>query len=472
VRRISLILAIMTAAAVVPSVRIADAAGTVTATAVVQGLTYPSSFTVAPDGRIFWTEWQTGVIGVATPATGAKAVYTRVSPLCNAHAQGLFGVAMHPDYPAVEDIFVFATRSIAGVCFDQVLRIAPGGATTVLLSERSLAADHVGGRVLVGPDRNLWVSTGDGEVPANSQDPATIKGKILRMTLTGGVPAGNPTPGSVVFATGIRNVFGFNFDRKTGLLWAADNGPECNDEINLIEAGGNYGWGPTETCSTPPAPPINTNRDGPSPRLPQFWYSPPDGPTGAVFCSKCGIAALEGNLVYGGWLVSQLRALTLDGTRRKISGQSLVYTHQPAGNMLSVETGPDGWIYFSDMWGIYRLTIGGGGTPTMSVNDTARLEGNTGTPELTFTVTLDRPSTTAVTVHYATSNGSAKASKGYVATSGTLTIPPGTLTGSVKVVIKPNTIKEKDKTLRLTLTAPTGASIIRASGVGTILNDD
>ena len=69
---------------------------------------------------------------------------------------------------------------------------------------------------------------------------------------------------AAIFAFGIRNSFGFTFDPQTGSLWETENGPECNDEINLIVGGGNFGWGPSETAAG--RSPGNTNNSGPTPR--------------------------------------------------------------------------------------------------------------------------------------------------------------------------------------------------------------
>ena len=95
------------------------------------------------------------------------------------------------------------------------------------------------------------------------------------MTSKGAVPPDNPFPGKLIFAYGLRNSFGFTFDPLTGKLWETENGPECNDEVNLEQAGENHAWGSSETCSTPPAPPANTNQDGPAPRiLPLAYFTP------------------------------------------------------------------------------------------------------------------------------------------------------------------------------------------------------
>jgi glucose/arabinose dehydrogenase len=212
---------------------------------------------------------------------------------------------------------------------------------------------HNGGRIKFGPDGNLYVVTGDAQNPANSQNLRTTSGKILRMTSTGGVPAGNPF-GNLVWAYGIRNSFGFTFDPTTQFLWQTENGPACNDELNRIVLGGNYGWGPTQTCASPPSPPLNTNRDGPSPVLPLAFYTPTTAPTGVAFCSGCGVPDLEGRLVYGTFNTRQLRAVTLTTDRTGVVSETPVYTH--SAGILSVERAPDGGVYFSDASGIYRLT--------------------------------------------------------------------------------------------------------------------
>jgi hypothetical protein len=368
----------------------------------------------------------------------------------------------------------------------------------VVLASEPYTGEHIGGRIIIGPDSKLWVSTGEGGSAANAQDPATTKGKILRMNRDGTVPAGNPTPGSPVYASGFRNVFGMDFDPLTGRLWATENGPDCNDEINLVVPRGNYGWGPNGACAG--SAPADTNADGADVQLPKHWYSPSDGPTGAAFCSRCGIGALEGKLLYGGWQYGELRALTLDGARQSITGQTVIYQHTKVEAPLGVETGPDGAIYFSDKSAIYRLgtatsppststttttttssptttttalttTTTAGSTPALSVNDVAVLEGDSGTPKLVFTISLDRTASTTVQVNYLTANVTTTAMD-YAATSGTLTIPAGSRIATVAVTIRPDLTTEPNETMNLRLSGPVRASLADGTGTGTILNDD
>jgi glucose/arabinose dehydrogenase len=348
------------------------AAAEVTAAVVADGLQYPAMFGFDAGGRIFYSELKTGGIRILDPATGATSLFTTVSDLCTAGDQGLFGVAPHPAYPSTRTVYAYATRLVSGTCHNQLLRLtgsdplvaAAGAPTTEVLFDQAYLGEHIGGRLVFGPDGLLYLSTGEGgpgeggPSAAHSQDPTSGHGKILRFAADGSAPPSNPVSGSAVYALGFRNVFGMAFDPANGSLWATENGPACNDEIDRIVAGGNYGWGPNATCLTPPSAPTNTNRDGPSPIPPAFWYSPSNGPTGVTFCAGCGLGpAMEGKLLFGQWQDGQIHALTLDASRTGVLGDALVYGHPTAETPLSLETAPDGTIYFSNQRGIYRLRL-------------------------------------------------------------------------------------------------------------------
>lgn len=342
----------MLGALVLPPV---SAQAAITAQPVATGLNFPSNFTFASDGRIFYAERLSGQIRVLNPATSSNSLFFAVPGLCTASEQGLFGVALHPD-PTHSIVYAYATRNVSGACRNQVLRIdsTPSGPTLrVLATSPPASGIHNGGRIMFGPDRNLYVTIGELGSAGNAQSVTTLAGKVLRMTPAGAVPAGNPFAGSFVYAYGLRNVFGFDFDPGTGKLWATDNGPECNDEVDLISAGRNYGWGPSATCSSPPSPPANTNRDGPSPVPPRLFTVQSDGVTGAAFCAGCGLgAASEGALFYGAYN-GDIRRVTLTADRGHASSQTVVYRH-PSGP-LGLESAPNGTLYFSDQSAIYKL---------------------------------------------------------------------------------------------------------------------
>jgi hypothetical protein len=109
--------------------------------------------------------------------------------------------------------------------------------------------------------------------------------------------------------------------------------------------------------------------------------------------------------------------------------------------------------------------------PTLAIGDASVSEGNSGAT-LTFPVTLSRAFAVPTSVHYATSNGSAKAGTDYRATSGTVTVPAGSTTANVTVPVLSDKVREANETLQVTLTAPVGATLADGSAVGTIVNDD
>ena len=117
-------------------------------------------------------------------------------------------------------------------------------------------------------------------------------------------------------------------------------------------------------------------------------------------------------------------------------------------------------------------TISDDDAPSMTVANASVAEGDSGTKDLAFTVTLSSASNTDVTVKYATANGTATAGSDYTATNGTLTIPAGQTTGQIKVPVGGDTVDEGDETLTLTLTEPEGATLADGEATGTITDDD
>jgi glucose/arabinose dehydrogenase len=372
----SLVVVVLLLAALLSVVVPSASAATIVARPVRLNLEFPAAFTVAPDGRIFYGERFTGEIHIYNPATGTDTLFFDVpgvpppptssggGALGPAHVaggeQGLLGLALHPHYPSNPKVYAFVTREAPGGHENHIIRLTDSGgkgtAMWVMFRIPSVALFHNGGRMLFGPDRKLYVVVGDNASNRNAQDLSVPYGKILRMEPWGAVPPDNPFPNNRVWAYGIRNGFGFDFDPVTGRLWETQNGPQCNDELNRIIKGMNYGWGPRATCSTPPMPPLNTNRDGPSPVLPLRWYSPPIAPTGAVFCTGCDLGtASEGTLFFGAFNGGHVRRVTLNGARLSVASQTVVFKHRIG--IISMEAGPDGTLYVSDRSGIYRLVL-------------------------------------------------------------------------------------------------------------------
>jgi aldose sugar dehydrogenase len=319
---------------------------------VLGGLDFPAAFTFTPGGRIFYAERFTGEIRIYNPANGRDRLFHTIPNLATNGEQGLLGLALHPRYPAWPFVFAFFTHPSDE---NRIVRMRDQEGVGIhrrTIVEVPAHGNHNGGVIHFGPDDRLYAVVGDSGDPDNSQDPDSRAGKVLRMTGLGRVPADNPVARRYTYSYGHRNMFGFAWDPQTDNLWVTENGPSCNDEVNLVLAGGNYAWGPRWDCDGPH--PDDTNQDGPSRLLPEKYYGPPMiAPTGAAFCSGCGLAGHEGNLVFGAWNDGKLRSLALDAGRDDVSSESVLYEH--GSGVLGVERGPDGTLYFSDSNQIFEL---------------------------------------------------------------------------------------------------------------------
>ena len=355
------LLAVAVAAVLVMTVGAsASSAGSgVRAVRVASGLQGPAAFTFTPKSTIVYLERATGEVRLRNPATGFDRLFFRIRGVNGEGERGALGVALHPRWPQKPFVYVYVTRRVDGKLRNQIVRIRERGGdgvgfTTIVSTPASSSPYHNGGRILFGPDGKLYAIVGDGHSAANAQDRTrNLRGKILRMNPDGSVPASNPIIGgdrTRTFAFGIRNSFGFAFDPENGNLWETENGPECNDEINLVRPGDNYGWGASASCP-------DTNQSGPTPRrAPELNFASPIGITGAAFCDGCGLPGRQGDLLFGDCCAGgDIRRVTLDAARDDVASGPTVMLDSPGGSVLSMEVGPNGRIYFSDSSAIYRL---------------------------------------------------------------------------------------------------------------------
>lgn len=198
------------------------------------------------------------------------------------------------------------------------------GEPETILSGIPRADFHDGGRLAFGPDGLLYVGTGDAGSPSLAQDRDSLAGKILRIGPGGGIPSTNPVPGSAVYSWGHRNVQGLAFDEQ-GRLWASEFGSKDFDELNLIRAGGNYGW-----------PDVEGPGGGPEFIDPRAWWSP------TSIASPSGIAVQRGSV----WVAS-LRGQTLwqvpfEGDS---VGDPVPWLSDDVGRLRDVVAGPDGGLW-------------------------------------------------------------------------------------------------------------------------------
>lgn len=208
-----------------------------------QDLQIPWEILFLPDDRMITTER----IGYVTIIHNGTKKRLPLQDVLSYGEGGLLGAAFHPDFEENKFIYLYLTYNSGGIK-NRVERYIFENDT---LSSREVvfdnipgAGNHDGGRIAFGPDRNLYITTGDAGNSLLSQDKNSLAGKILRITDDGSIPSDNPF-GNAVYSYGHRNAQGLAFDDK-GNLWATEHGRSGAlsgyDELNFIEKGKNYGW--------------------------------------------------------------------------------------------------------------------------------------------------------------------------------------------------------------------------------------
>jgi glucose/arabinose dehydrogenase len=293
--------------------------GPVHAEDLVTGLTSPWGLVAFDDGSILVSERDTTDIKLIPAGGGEPKVVATIDEAIPEGEAGLLGLAT----TAAEDrVFVYYTAAddnrIATMTWDG-RRL---GEPEVIFDGIPNGAGnrHEGGRLAVGPDDLLYVTTGEtGDTPELAQDRDSLGGKILRLTLDGKPAPDNPF-GTAVYSWGHRNVEGITFDDR-GRLWASEFGDSTWDELNLIEPGSNYGW-----------PEVEGSGDNGEFVNPVAVWKPENN-------SPSGVAYWEGSLWMAGLRGETLWEIPLEG---KQAGEPVPHFQGDYGRLRTVEVTADG----------------------------------------------------------------------------------------------------------------------------------
>jgi glucose/arabinose dehydrogenase len=311
------------------------------------GLDHPWDLAFTDDGRMLVTERIGRVRVYASGEPDAELLSTATVPDVRAELEsGLMGIAVDGDA-----VVVCASRDPGDDWKVELLRstLADDGSLSPFeplpIGDTTGAARHQGCAVEVDAADHLWLTIGDANLPAGenpAQDPDRLNGKALRLELDGSVPADNPF-GNAVYSLGHRNPQGLAF-AADGAVWEVEHGTDENDEVNVLQPGGNYGY------------PCFTGRDtvGPIPDGcgPASDYLPPAWASGSPTLATSGATFLTGD-VWGDWegnlIVSTLKEEDL--RRFSVSGGSLTLEEtlldRRFGRLRAVVIGPDGALYVS-----------------------------------------------------------------------------------------------------------------------------
>ncbi|PHK21011.1 hypothetical protein VF12_38655, partial [Nostoc linckia z15] len=313
---------------------------------VINGLSYPTAFAFAPDGRIFITE-QAGKLRVVKNGVLLPTPFVELNVYAGGEA-GLNGVVLDPDFATNHYVYLYYTAfGNPYPLRNRVTRFTANGDVALANSETIIleldplgyAEQHNGGAMHFGPDGKLFVGVGESRVPTNAQNLDTYLGKILRINANGSVPLDNPFPtGSEqkkrIWAYGVRNPFSFSIQPESGRLFVNDVGESSWEEINDATLGGlNFGWPEAEGLSTNPT---HTN--------PVYTYDHTNARcaiTGGTFFNPVTTTYppnYVGNYFYQDYCTSVIHRLDLSTP----SISPLVFGQNLPGQPVGLQTGLDG----------------------------------------------------------------------------------------------------------------------------------
>jgi glucose/arabinose dehydrogenase len=325
---------------------------------VLAGMAQPVAMAFDPQGRLFYTERSGAVRLFANGALQASPVITFPNIYNGAQCieSRLLGIAIDPQFSANHYVYAYYTEPLeCNVAVDRVVRFVENGgvsgSATDIFTSTQTGPLHNGGILNFGPDGKLYVTLGDDNNAVTAQDVAVKAGKMHRINPDGTMPGDNPVftqTGALpsIYAIGMRNPFGFAFDTVVeSRIFMSDNGPECDDELNRVEAGYNYGWRASYPCDdATPDPTYNT--------VAPLWYVPqgqnPAAPTGVEVYDGSAIPAWQDHLFMCSFADRKLRHFYLNDVRTQVT---TVATVQGVECGMDLETGPDGALYYIDAGG-------------------------------------------------------------------------------------------------------------------------
>jgi aldose sugar dehydrogenase len=349
---------------------------------VAEGFDRPWGLAFLPGADQVLVTQLSGVLTVVDVGTGEVRDIDGVPEVDGTGQGGLLDVAVHPDFP--DPAWVYLTYSATDGTGANSTHLARGlldldqglleDVEVLFAAEPFLSGGaHFGSRVVFDADGYLFMTIGDrgnknfDDHP--SQDPSNHLGTTIRLAPDGSVPEDNPfvddpAVADEIYSYGHRNVQGMTVHPETGLIWQSDHGERDGDEINILEAGGNYGWPVAHTgCRYGTDIPVGVH---PSEREDvvdpiHYWECGTGGfpPAGMAFYFGDEFPTWEGNLLVGGLASEYLARFTVDG--RQIDEAEPLLARE-GWRIRDVAVGPDGAIY---------LAIDAPGTPLVRLVNAA-----------------------------------------------------------------------------------------------------
>ena len=312
----------------------------------------------APDGRLFFATKEGGVYtldNIGQDTVSKKQILEL--EVAGGTESGLLGLALAPDFAQSRYFYLYynVPNSAKEPVSSRIVRYTEknnqAAGETIIVDDLPASPEqqyHFGGGLTMGPDGKLYLIFGDRNMTGAARDQQQLPGSILRYNRDGAIPSDNPFPGSPVYAYGIRNGFGLAFHPQTGQLYETENGASCDDELNLILPGADYGWGVHAWDACPY--PDNVGQK------PLHQWTPVVAPAGLIFYTGDLLPEFQGDLLVCGHNESKLFHLRLTRDGRALRQiQTVAVPGQVELCRIALTQGPDGWIYATTSSSLHRI---------------------------------------------------------------------------------------------------------------------
>ena len=325
---------------------------------IAKGLVHPWGMQFLPDGRVIVTE-RPGAIRIIDKS-GRVSKPLPGAPKVVAQGQGgMLDIALAPDFETSKRIFVSYSqprgRGRNGTSVASLRLVSDGNGDRLedlKVIFKQLPANggglHFGSRLAFAPDGKLFVTLGERYQKYQAQDPKTHYGKVVRINVDGSVPTDNPFVGNQfkaqphVWSIGHRNPQSAAIHPESGKLWTVEHGARGGDEINIPQAGKNYGWPVITYGRDYSGAKIGVGTQKAGMEQPIYYWDPSIAPSGMAFSWSDAYPQWKGNLFVGALRGRHLTRLVLDGEKVVAEEKLLVSMRS---RIRDVRQGPDGAIY-------------------------------------------------------------------------------------------------------------------------------
>lgn len=312
---------------------------------VVENLTVPWSIVFTASNRLLVTE-RPGRIRIVENDTLQNKPLITFPEVVSVGEEGLMGLITDPEYTTNKRLFVCLAYQKDNGYLNKVVSLNDKGTSAtiekIIIDNIPSAQNHAGCRIKFGPDKKLYITTGDATDKQIAQNLRSLGGKILRVNADGSIPQDNPFPNSPIWSYGHRNSQGLDWHPQTQMLVETEHGPSGfdgpggGDEINVIQKGGNYGW-----------PLVSHEQTDPRFISPKLVFTPAVAPAAGLFYTSDVIPQFTNNYFFAALRGSGMYRVVFSDSNPEEVALYEKLKEVDVGRVREIAEGPEGAIYFT-----------------------------------------------------------------------------------------------------------------------------